>query len=257
MLKGKTAIITGGAMGIGGAAARKFAEYGAKVVIADFNEEEAKKNAVWIREAGGDAIVVKADVTEFSACEAAVAKCVDHYGSLDILAHCAGISTACKIIDMTDAIWDRTMTVNLKGTLNMDRACLKIMQKNKRGRIVNVASISGKTPEDMNGAYCASKAAVMMLTQVIALEHAADGITANAVCPGPTNTAIMQKVFRERSAIEGITPAEFEEKFLSDIPLHRMAEPDDIGELICFLASDRASYITGQCFTISGGKIWI
>ncbi len=256
MLKGKVAIVTGGAMGIGGAVARKFAEYGAKILIVDFNAAEAAKNADKINESGVQAAYVQTDVTSNEACESAVKKCVEQFDTVDILANCAGISTACKIIDMTDEIWDRTNNVNLKGTLNMNKACLKVMREKKYGRIVNIASISGKTPEDMNGAYCVSKAGVMMLTQVIALEHAADGITANAVCPGPTNTVIMDQVFKQRGAIAGMTPDEFRELFLSDIPLHRMAEPEDIGELMCFLASDRASYITGQCYTISGGKIW-
>ncbi len=256
MLKDKITIVTGGAMGIGGSVARKFAQYGAKVLIVDFNEAEAEKNTNVIKAAGGIAEWIKADVTDYVQCEQAVERCVEVFGGLDILANCAGISSACKIADMTDAIWDRTLNVNLKGTMYMNKACLKVMKEAKAGRIINIASISGKTPEDMNGAYCVSKAGVMMLTQCVALENAEFGITANAVCPGPTNTAIMEQVFRERSKIEGITPEQFEKKFLSDIPLKRMAESDDIGELMCFLASDRAAYITGQCITIAGGKIW-
>lgn len=255
-LKGKIALVTGGAQGIGGCVARKLAEYGAKVVIADFNLEVAEKNAAVIREAGGEVIVVQTDVTCLEDCEAAVAKCVETFGTLDVLANCAGINTACKVIDMTDALWDKINGVNLKGTLHMCQASLKVMREKHYGRIVNIASISGKTPEDMNGAYCVSKAGVMMLTQVIAMEHAGDGVTANAVCPGPTNTDIMKAVFKERSAIAGITPDEFKAQFLADIPLGRMAEPSDIAELMCFLGSDLSSYITGQSFTIAGGKIW-
>lgn len=256
MFFNKVAIVTGGNSGIGACVSKELAQNGAQIVIACLNKEKALKTIKQIEENGGKAIWIMTDITDASACDKTVETAVNLFGRVDILAHCSGISSACNIIDMTDEIWDKTMQVNLRGTLNINRACLRVMKKNKYGRIVNVASISGKTPEPMNGAYCVSKAGVMMLTQCVALEHAADGITANAVCPGPTNTEMMQQVFLERSAIEGITPAEFKENFLSDIPLHRMAEPEEVSKLVCFLASDDAAYITGQCFTISGGKIW-
>lgn len=256
MLKDKIAVITGGARGIGGYVARKIAEYGAKVVVVDLSGEGARKNAEAIEKEGGVAVWVKADVSKREDCDAAVRKALDVFGRVDILVNCAGINIACKVADLTDALWDKINNINLKGTLYMNQACIREMRKQRYGRLVNIASISGKTPEDMNGAYCVSKAGVMMLTQVIALEHAGDGITANAICPGPVNTVIMDEVFVQRGAIAGVTPDEYRERFLGDIPLGRMAEPEDIAELACFMASDKASYITGQCYTISGGKIW-
>ncbi len=199
---------------------------------------------------------MKVNVTDSDECAAAVAKAVEAFGTLDILANCAGINIACKMIDMTSDIWDKINNVNLKGTLFMDQAAARVMVGNKYGKIVNISSISGKTPEAMNGAYCVSKAGVMMTTQVFAMELAEYGINVNAVCPGPANTIIMKEVFEQRGPLAGMTPEEFKQEFLKDIPLHRMAEPEDIAELMSFLASDRASYITGQCYTIAGGKIW-
>lgn len=257
MLKGKIAIVTGGASGIGACVTRKLASYGSTVVIASRDAEKAKEIVEKVRASDGCSMWLKTDVTNAKECEKTVSATVESFGRVDILVHCSGISSACKVIDMTDEIWERTMNVNLKGALNINLACIKVMSKIGYGRIVNVASISGKTPEWMNCAYCVSKAGVMMLTQCIALEQATNGITANAVCPGPTNTKMMQQVLKERGAIEGITAKEYEKKFLADIPLNRMAEPEEVAELVCFLADDSAAYITGQCITISGGKIWV
>ena len=257
MLKGKIAIVTGGASGIGACVTRKLANSGSTVVIACRDAEKAKKIVKEVKANGGRSMWLKTDVTSATDCEKTVSATLESFGRVDILVHSSGISSACKVIDMTDEIWDRTMDVNLKGALNINLACIKSMSKMGYGRIVNIASISGKTPEWMNCAYCVSKAGVMMLTQCIALEQAANGIIANAVCPGPTNTRMMQQVLKERGAIEGMTATEYEKKFLADIPLKRMAEPEEVAELVCFLVDDSATYITGQCITISGGKIWV
>ncbi len=257
MLKGKTALVTGGASGIGQATAVKLAAYGANVLIADYNQQGAKAVADRIITAGGCAATVQTDVSKRQECEQAVQAAVDAYGTLDIVTNCAGINIACRMVDMTDEIWDRINNIDLKGTLYICQAAAKIMMKKRYGRIVNIASISGKIGEPMNGAYCVAKAGVQMLTQVMAIELAEYGVTVNAVCPGPVNTNIMQEVFVQRGAISGMTPDEFRQHFLRDIPLGRMAEPDDVAELMCFLASDRASYITGSAYTIAGGKILI
>jgi 3-oxoacyl-[acyl-carrier protein] reductase len=255
-LSNKVAIVTGGSRGIGKQVALTMASYGAKIVVADIDEACAKETAKEILISGGQAIAVKVDVTNKEKCANAVKKTVQTFGAVDILANCAGINVACRMIDMTDEIWDKINSVNLKGTVNMNQAAARIMVERKYGKIVNISSISGKTPEAMNGAYCASKAGVMMVSQVFAMELAEYGINVNAVCPGPTNTIIMKEVFEQRGPLMGMTPDEFKEEFLKDIPLHRMAEPLEIAELVSFLASDRASYITGQCYTIAGGKIW-
>ncbi len=255
MLKNKVALVTGGASGIGKATALKMAEYGAKVVIADFNLDGAQAVVEEIIAAGGSAAAVKTDVSKRADCDNAVKKAVETFGTLDIAANCAGINVACKMIDMTDELWDRINNIDLKGTMYISQAAAKVMVEKKYGHIVNIASISAKIAEDMNGAYCVAKAGVQMMTQVMALELAEFGINVNAVCPGPVNTNIMQEVFVQRGAISGMTPQEFETFFLSDIPMKRMAEPNDVAELMCFLASDRASYITGVAYTIAGGKI--
>ncbi len=256
MLTGKKAIVTGAANGIGKCVALTMAGYGADIIVADLDMEGAEKTAAQIREMGREAVAVKVNVTSQAECEAVVKAAVDTFGGLDILAHCAGLNIACRMLDMTDAIWDKINNINAKGTLYMDQAAAKVMVEKRQGKIVNMASISGKTPEESNGAYCASQAAVISMTQVFALALAEYQINVNAICPGPVNTKLMQDVFIERAPLAGETPEQFKERFLSDIPLHRMAEPEDVAELMCFLASDKASYITGQCYTISGGKLW-
>lgn len=256
MLKNKIALVTGGAQGIGQCVALKMAEYGAKVAILDYNESGAIATAETIKAAGGEAIGIRCDVSKRDACEEAVKKVVDAFGTIDIAANCAGINVACKMIDMTDDLWDRINNIDLKGTLYISQEAAKVMREHKYGHIVNIGSISGKIPEDMNGAYCVAKAGVLMMTKVMALELAEYNINVNAICPGPVNTNIMKEVFEQRGAISGMTPDEFRAFFLRDIPLGRMAEPDDIAELMCFLASDKASYITGVDYTIAGGKIF-
>lgn len=256
MLAGKIALVTGGAQGIGKAVALKMAAYGAKIAIADYNEAGAAATADEIKAAGGEAIAIFCDVSKRESCDAAVQKTVEYFGTVDIAANCAGINVACKMIDMTDDLWDRINNIDLKGTLYISQAAAKVMREHKYGHIVNIGSISGKIPEDMNGAYCVAKAGVLMMTKVMALELAEYNINVNAICPGPVNTNIMKEVFEQRGAISGMTPDEFRAFFLRDIPLGRMAEPDDIAELMCFLSSDRASYITGVDYTISGGKIF-
>lgn len=129
------------------------------------------------------------------------------------------------------------------------------MIKYKYGKIVNISSQASKVGEAGNDPYCASKAAVNVLTQVLALELAPYNINVNAVCPGYTDTVIMQQVFEKRGPIEGMSPKEYEENLLSNVPLKRMAKPEEIGELIAFLASDRSNYITGVAITIAGGKV--
>lgn len=256
MLSGKVALVTGGAQGIGQCVAMKMFEYGAKVAILDFNEAGALDTAEKIIQSGGEAMAVKCDVSNRESCEAAVAAVAKRFGTIDIAANCAGINVACKMIDMTDELWDRINNIDLKGTLYISQAAAKVMCEKRYGHIVNIGSISGKIPEDMNGAYCVAKAGVLMMTKVMALELAEYNINVNAICPGPVNTNIMKEVFEQRSEIAGMTPEEFRQLFLSDIPLGRMAEVEDIAELMCFLSSDKASYITGVDYTISGGKIF-
>jgi len=255
MLNNKVGIVTGSARGIGRAVALKFAEYGAKVVCADYNS--AEDTVAKIKDAGGSAIYVRTDVTKRDDCAAAVDAGVNEFGTLDILANCAGINIASLLLDITDEVWDAVNNVNVKGTLYMCQYAGKVMKKNSYGRIVNISSQAGKIGEATNGAYCISKAAIIMLTQILALELAESGIAVNAVCPGATNGVLMEDAFKQRGPLEGITPEEYKEKFLAPIPLHRMAEPYEIGEFMAFLASDRASYITGCSHTIAGGNVLV
>ncbi len=257
MLKDKIAIITGGARGIGQAVAYNMASHGAKVAIFDLNEEGLKETVDNIQKKGGSAVYCVMDVSKKVECEASVEMVVKKYGTVDILANCAGIIRASKLIDLSEKDWNTVIDVNLKGSFFLSQIAGRIMIEQKSGKIVNIASQAAKIGEAGNGVYCVSKAGIMMLTQVLALELAEYNINVNAVCPGYTDTIIMQKVFDERGPLMGMAPEEYEKNLLKEVPLGRMAKPDEIGELMSFLASDRASYITGVSVTIAGGKIMI
>jgi NAD(P)-dependent dehydrogenase (short-subunit alcohol dehydrogenase family) len=161
------------------------------------------------------------------------------------------------LVDLKEEVWDRVMDVNAKSVFLVSQAVAKNMIKEKYGKIINISSQAAKIGEAGNGPYCASKAAVSMLTQVFALELAQYNINVNAICPGYVDTDIMQQVFKIRGPLEGMTPDQYRAYLLSDVPLKRMAHTREIGELVAFMASDLASYITGVSITISGGKTLI
>ncbi|KKI50657.1 SDR family NAD(P)-dependent oxidoreductase [Christensenella hongkongensis] len=255
MLKDKIAIVTGGARGIGRAVAFNMASYGAKIALFDLNEKGLKETAEQINAGGGNAIYCITDVSKKENCEASVQRTVEKFGTVDILANCAGISHAGRLDELVERDWDKVMDINLKGTFFLSQLVSKIMIEKGYGKIVNTASQAAKVGEAGNGVYCISKAGIVMMTQVMALELAEYGINVNAVCPGYTDTAIMQQVFLERGPLLGMTPEECKKDFLENVPLKRMARPDEIGELMSFLASDKSSYITGVAISIAGGKI--
>jgi len=253
MLTGKIAVVTGGAMGIGKQVALAYARYGADVVIFDINKPLADETAKEIEELGRKSEAVFVDVASCESVKTAVAETIEKWGRIDILANCAGINIAGKFLEITEQNYEKMMNINLKGMMFVTQEIAKHMKQNKYGRVVNIASMVGKMAEAGNGGYCMTKAAVIMQTKVAALELARDGITLNAVCPGYVDTALMQEVFVKRAPVLGLTPAEFEQQILDTIPLGRMAQPSEIADLMAFLSSDRAAYITGVAITIAGG----
>jgi len=256
-LNNKNAFITGSAQGIGRGIALKLAKYGANIIAADINEDGLKKTINKIKEMERKTIPLKMDVSDKKQVNEGVKKALDEFKTIDILVNCAGITNSSLLVDLKEEIWERVMDVNAKSVFLVSQAVAKNMIKEKRGKIINISSQAAKVGEAGNGVYCASKAAVSMLTQVFALELAQYNINVNAVCPGYVDTDIMQEVFEKRGPLEGMTHEQYKRHLLSNVPLKRMAQTGEIGELVAFLASDLSSYITGVSIIIAGGKTLI
>ena len=236
-LAGKVAIITGGAAGIGKAAVECLRREGAQVLVVD-------------RESLEDPASFRADVSNPDQVSKAVAAAVERFGGLDILVNNAGIQTFGDAVTTSEEIWDRTMNVNLKGQWLMARAAIPEMLKRGRGSIVNVASVQGLASQKNVMAYSTSKHAMIGLTRSMAVDFAARGIRVNCVCPGTVDTPMVQGVIElDRD------PAELRRILNRMHPIGRIADPREIGEVIAFLASDRASFMTGSIVTVDGGLL--
>lgn len=247
-LKNKVALITGARRGIGRGIALKMAEVGAKVVIADINEEECRKVVDEIKEIGGEALAIKLDVTKKSEVENAISQTVETFGRLDILVNNAGICAPIKpLIELTEEEWDRLIDINLKGYFLCAQAAVKEMVKNKWGRIINIASVAsgGQGFGSPNiSHYVASKGGVIGLTESWAVEFASMGINVNAICPGLIETPMVDPFLADPQTKQG---------FLSRIPKRRLGKPEDIGVTAVFLASEEADYVTGAALVVDGG----
>lgn len=243
MLKNKIALITGAGRGIGRAIAIALAKEGAEVVI-NYNgsEERAKEVKQTIEENGGKASIYKCNVSDFVACEAMIKDIVKEYGHLDILVNNAGITKDGLIMKMKEEDFDSVLNVNLKGTFNTIRHSARQMLKQRRGKIINISSVSGILGNVGQANYAASKAGVIGLTKTMARELGSRGITVNAIAPGFVDTE-MTEVLSE----------EIRENACKQIILGRFGKPEDIANTAVFLASDKADYITGQVISVDGG----
>jgi len=253
-LKGKVAIITGAGSGLGRATAVLFAREGAKVVVTANKENDGQQTVKSIKGAGGDAILVRVDVTRAINVEKAVKAAVDKYGKLDILINNAGMPGPGKpIADITEEEWNRVVSVNLTGVFLGTKYAIPEMLKGGGGVIINVSSVAAISPRRYTGAYSAAKAAVIQLTKVTALEYARKNIRVNCILPGPIDTPFFSKV-------AGADPAKiaaFKESVRNEVPLGRFAQPEEIARVALFLASDDASYITGAAFAADGGQLLV
>ena len=247
-LEGKTALVTGGGSGIGRSASLAYAREGARVVVADVNVEGGEETVQRIKEAGGDAILVHADVSKPEDTQAMVAQAVEAFGSLDCAFNNAGISGGRDrhlTADYLEEDWDRVISINLKGVWLCMKAEIPKMVEQGGGAIVNTASIMGLIASPGSVAYMAAKHGVVGLTKAAALEYATAGVRVNAVCPGYINTPLVRPLFDSH---EG-----FEERVVSRHPLGRLGEPSEIAEAVVWLSSDSASFVTGHSMPIDGG----
>jgi len=250
-LYGKTALITGGAGGIGRATALLFASEGAAIGIVDLNQERGQEVAREISIAGGRAIFERADVTRSADCRRAVERTVHEFGGgIHILFNNAGIIRRASVVEISEQDWDAVMAVNVKSVFLMSRAVIPIMAGAEGGSIINTASGWGLAGGPRAAAYCASKGAVVLLTKAMAIDHGRQKIRVNCICPGDTDTAMLRSEARQLG--------EAEDRFLSDSarrPLGRVGTPEEIAQAALYLASDAASFVTGAALVVDGGGL--
>jgi NAD(P)-dependent dehydrogenase (short-subunit alcohol dehydrogenase family) len=244
--KNKTAIVTGGSFGIGRATAIAFAKAGANVIVADVIEDNETIDA--ITKAGGKAVFVKCDVAKENEVKAMVKAAIDNYGRLDYAFNNAGIEgLAGSTIDCTNENWERTIGVNLTGVWYCMKHQIPEMLKTGNAAIVNCASIAGLVGFPGLPAYVASKHALVGLTKTTALEFAKAGLRVNAVCPGVIKTPMIDRFTGKKK--------EAEQQFVAGEPIGRMGEPEEVAEVVLFLCSDKASFVTGHAMAVDGG--WV
>jgi NAD(P)-dependent dehydrogenase (short-subunit alcohol dehydrogenase family) len=248
LLKDKIAIVTGAAQGIGKAIAKIYSENGATVVLCDTMEEKVKETAAEIEKATGyKTMGMAVNVMKKDDIDAVVSKTIDMFGRIDVLVNNAGILKHALILDMSEADWDLVFDVNVKGTFLFTQAVGKVMKDQRKGKIVNISSCSGKKPTMEEGAYCASKSAIIGLTRVTALELGMYGINCNAVCPGATDTDMVRKTF--------ITSPEIEREWIEKTALKKLGNPEDQARVALFLASELADHMTGEALIVAAGEI--
>ncbi len=251
--KNKVVLITGGTRGIGRGIVHALAREGATIAVNGTREHLCHLVVREIEKIGGDGIAVPGDISKTDMVQAIFRKVIERFGHLDILVNNAGVIYVANCVDTTDEQWDHTMNVNCRGVFLCSREAAYHMLERKRGKIINISSQLGKTGMARWTHYCASKFAVIGFTQALAKELAPHGINVNAVCPGIVDTDMMKEELVVLEKLEGKTEAQLRQFFLDMIPLGRYETPDDIANLILFLASEKADYITGQSINVTGG----
>ena len=247
---GKVAVVTGGAGGVGRALVRKLAHEGAAVMVADVSDAGCRSLAADIPPAGGTIAFVAGDLRDKAYCERVVTETVDRFGGVDLLFNNAGIIPRGTILETSDEMWHAAIDVNLTAMFYVCRAAIPRMKERGGGAIVNTASTWGVYPGPGHIAYCTSKGAVASFTKSLGRDHAPDGIRVNAVCPHEINTPMLRSGFERR----GLDPQRGIEELNKTVPLGHIAEPEEIADVMVFLASDEARYIAGETVEVTGAK---
>jgi NAD(P)-dependent dehydrogenase (short-subunit alcohol dehydrogenase family) len=247
---GKVVLVTGSTTGIGEACAQAFAESGAAVMVSGRDTSRGQTVVGKIRAAGGLADFTAADLRANGACDSLVAATVAKFGALDVLVNNAGILYTASAPDTSDEQWLDTMAVNVNALFYLSRAAVRYMRGATGGAIVNIASEWGLNGEPRHVAYCASKGAVLQITRCMALDHAADNIRVNAVCPGEIHTRMVDQILSAKAG----DPTQNLNALAAGIPMRRLARPLEVARCVQFLASELASYVTGASLSVDGGN---
>ena len=244
----RIALVTGGGGGIGRAISLALAAEGRAVAVADLREDAAAAVAEGVERASGTALAVALDVTDGDSVGAAVERVGAELGPVDILVNNAGWDELRPFLETDEAFWDRVIEINFKGCLRLTRRVLGGMVDRRFGRLVNIGSDAGRVGSSLESVYSGTKGGVIAFTKTIAREVAGAGVTANAVCPGPTRTPMLEGMAASGEKAERLV-ASLERA----VPMRRLGEPEDVAAAVAFLASERAGYITGQTLSVSGG----
>jgi acetoin reductase-like protein len=254
-LQGRVAIVTGGAQGIGRAICLRYAQEGARVVVADINLSSAQEVAREITGMGKDAIAVQTDVSDRSQAELAVSTSVDAFGGIDVLVNNAGVIKIVPFLETTDEDWDYMFDINCKGLLWFSQAAAhQMISQGRGGKIINLASQAGRRGEALALAYCASKAAVISMTQSMALALAPYKINVNAIAPGIVDTPLWIGIDRQLAALLNMEVGEPKRRSVEAIPLGRIEQPEDVAGAAVFLGSADSDYMTQQTINVDGGN---
>lgn len=246
-IDGKTALITGGSMGIGRAIAERFAKEGAKVAISGRNSGPLQETAAVIKAAGGEVMVLTADVQQKAQVEAMIDQVISQWGRIDVLVNNAGICNEAKFVDISESEWDLHMNINLKGAFLTGQLVAKRMIEHQLpGSIIHVSSVNGLKAEGNQAHYNVSKGGMNMLSMSMALELAENGIRVNALCPGFIETRLTRELIEDPPAIA---------EYLKTIPMSRVGQPEDMTGAAVFLASDDSVYMTGHNLVVDGGQV--
>ncbi|NPV74930.1 MAG: SDR family oxidoreductase [Anaerolineae bacterium] len=253
---GQVAVVTGGAKGIGGACALRFAQEGANVAILDIEMTAAEENAKACRAEGVEVLVLNCNVADEISVQNAIDAVVKKWGRIDVLVASAGIYSGKPLPEVSLKQWQRLIDINLTGVFLTNRAVAPIMMKQKSGSIINVASMAGKTSFPGSAEYSASKSGVIGLTRSVAMDMAPYGVTVNALCPGNTLTdMVIKEVSVQVGKAVGMSSEEWIKMRANDAPLKRLAEPWEMAGVTAFLASQDSRYLTGQAIEVDGGII--
>jgi 2-hydroxycyclohexanecarboxyl-CoA dehydrogenase len=248
-MSNRTALVTGGAQGIGRGIAAALAAQGFRVAIADLDADAAAQAAKDLGEAGGTVIAVEADVTSTASVDAAVRAVTRELGPVEVVVNNAGWDDFMPFVVTTEEFWDKILDLNFKGALRVTKAVLPGMTERGFGRVINIGSDAGRVGSSLEAVYSGAKGGIIAFTKTLAREVAANGVTANVICPGPTDTPALRKFIGgagqdAEKVIAGMVRA---------VPMKRLGTPDDIGPAVAFFASDAAGFITGQTLSVSGG----
>lgn len=253
-LQNLVALVTGSAQGLGLGIAEELARRGANVVVADVQQEKAEAAAAALRGKGLAARSVDVNIADSGSVARCFARACEWHGRLDVVVNNAGVGqNVAAVAELSDEEWERVIGITLSGTFHCCREAARLMQRQGRGAIVNIASINGQSPAALVAAYNVAKAGVISLTQTLALELAAYGVRVNAVSPGPVYTEFNMTVMAQRCQTLGLTEEQMIERVRSSIPLGRWGEAADIAAAVAFLCSPQSAWITGETLRVSGG----